>query len=74
MTDDKPSHDAPVIFNSKTRPQSADDEIGGDGQVLAFRVDDIKVPVRSCFVEGAAFDLVIEADLVENAEFARNMF
>ena len=38
MTDDKPSHDAPVIFNSKTRPQSADDEIGNFAKVNYLEV------------------------------------
>ncbi|MGM8885932.1 RluA family pseudouridine synthase [Psychrobacter sp. 1U2] len=38
MTDDKPSHEAPVIFNSKTRPQSADDEIGNFGKVNYLEV------------------------------------
>lgn len=38
MTDDKPNHEAPVIFNSKTRPQSADDEIGDFGKVNYLEV------------------------------------
>lgn len=38
MTDDKPSHDASVIFNSKTRPQSADDEIGNFAKVNYLEV------------------------------------
>jgi len=38
MTDDKPNHEAPVIFNSKTRPQSADDEIGNFGKVNYLEV------------------------------------
>ncbi|MGO1966086.1 MAG: RluA family pseudouridine synthase, partial [Moraxellaceae bacterium] len=38
MTDDAPIHEAPAIFNSKTRPQSADDEISNFGRVNYLEV------------------------------------
>ncbi|WP_372863551.1 RluA family pseudouridine synthase [Psychrobacter sp.] len=38
MTDDAPTHEAPAIFNSKTRPQSADDEISNFGKVNYLEV------------------------------------
>ena len=38
MTNDAPVHEAPVIFNSKTRPQSADDEIGNFEKVNYLEV------------------------------------
>ncbi len=38
MTDDAPIHEAPAIFNSKTRPQSADDEISNFGKVNYLEV------------------------------------
>lgn len=37
-TEDKPIHDAPAIFNSKTRPQSADDEISNFEKVNYLEV------------------------------------
>ena len=37
-TEDKPTHDAPAIFNSKTRPQSADDEISNFEKVNYLEV------------------------------------
>ncbi|WP_289115718.1 RluA family pseudouridine synthase [uncultured Psychrobacter sp.] len=38
ITDDAPTHEAPAIFNSKTRPQSADDEISNFGKVNYLEV------------------------------------
>ena len=38
MTNDEPIHEAPAIFNSKTRPQSADDEISNFGKVNYLEV------------------------------------
>ena len=38
MTDDATTHEAPAIFNSKTRPQSADDEISNFGKVNYLEV------------------------------------
>lgn len=38
MTDDVPIHEAPGIFNSKTRPQSADDEISNFEKVNYLEV------------------------------------
>ncbi|WP_201526538.1 MULTISPECIES: RluA family pseudouridine synthase [Psychrobacter] len=38
MTDDAPTHEAPGIFNSKTRPQSADDEISNFEKVNYLEV------------------------------------
>ena len=38
MNDDANAPEAPVIFNSKTRPQSADDEIGNFGKVNYLEV------------------------------------
>ena len=38
MTKDEPIHEAPAIFNSKTRPQSADDEISDFGKVNYLEV------------------------------------
>ncbi|MEN2752048.1 RluA family pseudouridine synthase [Psychrobacter sp. FBL11] len=38
MTDDAPTHEAPAIFNSRTRPQSADDEISNFGKVNYLEV------------------------------------
>ncbi len=37
-TDDKSAHEAPAIFNSKTRPQSADDEISNFAKVNYLEV------------------------------------
>ena len=37
-TEDKPIHDAPAIFNSKTRPQSAEDEISNFEKVNYLEV------------------------------------
>lgn len=37
-TDDAPIHEAPAIFNSKTRPQSADDEISNFARVNYLEV------------------------------------
>ena len=38
MPNDQPSHEAPAIFNSKTRPQSADDEISNFAKVNYLEV------------------------------------
>ncbi|WP_243453225.1 RluA family pseudouridine synthase [Psychrobacter coccoides] len=38
MNDHAPTHEAPVIFNSKARPQSADDEIGNFKKVNYLEV------------------------------------
>ena len=38
MTNDEPIHEAPAIFNSKTRPQSADDEISNFEKVNYLEV------------------------------------
>ena len=38
MTDDATTHEAPAIFNSKTRPQSADDETSNFGKVNYLEV------------------------------------
>ena len=38
MNDETPIHEAPAIFNSKTRPQSADDEINNFEKVNYLEV------------------------------------